>query len=43
MLGTEGENYGDILKKIESVKKEVDKKKIEQYVWKNQIIKKVKN
>ena len=43
MLGTENKNYGDILKKIETVKKEVNKKKIEQYVWKNQIIKKVKN
>ena len=41
MLGTENKNYGDILKKIETVKKEVNKKKIEQYVWKNQIIKKV--
>lgn len=43
MLGTENKNYGDILKRLKIVKKEVDKKKIERYVWKNQVIKKIKN
>ena len=42
MLGTENKNYGDILKRLKIVKKEVDKKKIERYVWKNQVIKKIK-
>jgi len=43
IFGEENRKYKEILEKIWIVKKEVDKNKIEQYVWKNQIIKKVKS
>lgn len=43
IFGKKNKKYKEILEKIWIVKKEVDKNKIEQYVWKNQIIKKVKS
>ena len=43
IFGKENKKYKQILEKIWIVQKEVDKNKIEQYVWKNQIIKKVKS
>ena len=43
ILGTENENYKNILEKISIVKKKIEKHKMEQYVWKDQIVKKIKN
>ena len=43
ILGIENENYKNILEKIEIVKKEIDKNKMEQYVWKNKAVRKLKN
>ena len=43
ILGTENENYKNILEKIKIVKKEIDKNKMEQYVWKNKAVRKLKN
>lgn len=41
-FGIENENYKAILEKIKIVKNKIDKNKMEQYVWKKQIIRKVK-
>lgn len=41
-FGTENENYKNILEKIKIVKNRINKNKMEQYVWKKQIIRKVK-
>ena len=43
VLGTENENYKNILEKISIVRKEIEKHKMEQYVWKDQIVKKLKS
>ena len=41
-FGIENENYKAILEKMKIVKNKIDKNKMEQYVWKKQIIRKVK-
>lgn len=43
VFGTESEIYQSILEKILIAKQKIAKNKMEQYVWKNQVVKKLKN
>ena len=43
IFGIKNEIYKNILEKIVIAKKNIEKNKMEQYVWKNKIVKKLKN